>query len=115
MPLIPQPGGFGLTPWHSTLVVTAQGEYRTSPSKDLRDLTKYEVISKDGKPYFVREKHSDFEWPEYVEISHGYGGQILVKNTSTSESEQYLDKNLKLKLANLISKSTNLEIRGFKV
>ncbi|KAF4455337.1 glutamyl-tRNA amidotransferase [Fusarium albosuccineum] len=114
VPLIPQPDGFGLTPWHSSLLVTAEGRFRTGPSKDFRDAEKYQIITKDGKPYFVREKHPDFDWPNHVEISHGYGGQVIVTNKSTKESDKRLDRDSKIKLANLALRFEELEVHGFE-
>ncbi|POS70066.1 pyoverdine/dityrosine biosynthesis protein [Diaporthe helianthi] len=115
IPLIPQPGEFGLTPWHSTLLVTEQGKFRTKLSKDLADTAKYEVVKKKGRPYFIRERHPDFDWPDYISISHKYGGKILVQNTSQVESEKSLTDEFKLKLANLALRPGGLEVRGFTV
>lgn len=116
VPLIPQPNGYGLMPWHSTLLVTAAGEYRTGYAKDFcQDQSKYEVVCKDGKPYFVREKHSDFEWPSYVEIHHGYKGKLFIKNNSTQEDKQRISQELKLKLANLAVRFGSVELVGFQV
>ncbi|TDZ46123.1 Spore wall maturation protein DIT1 [Colletotrichum trifolii] len=116
IPLIPQSDGFGLTPWHSTLLVTARrGGFCTKLAKDLADRARYEVIEKDGKPYYVREKHPDFEWPEYVKIHHRYGGKIIVESTSRVDGERGLPDNLKLKLANLALRPEGVEVKGFKV
>lgn len=115
VPLIPQPGGFGLTPWHSAPLVTAQGEFRTRPSSELRDPRKYEIVKQNGKPYFVREKDPDFDWPEHVKIHHKYGGRIILENTSEDESKKRPTDELELKLANLALRPGGLEVRGFKV
>ncbi|KAI8248040.1 Amidase 1 [Colletotrichum sp. SAR 10_77] len=114
IPLIPQPGGFGLTPWHSTLLVTADGEFRTELSKDIQDKQKYDIIKHDGQPYFVREKHSDYDWPSYVTIHHKYGGLIVLENTSEAESDKLLTHELELKLASLALRPGGIEVRGFK-
>ncbi|KAI8180413.1 Spore wall maturation protein DIT1 [Colletotrichum sp. SAR 10_65] len=114
IPLIPQPGGFGLTPWHSTLLVTADGEFRTELSKDIQDKQKYDIIKRDGQPYFVREKHSDYDWPSYVTIHHKYGGLIVLENTSEAESDKLLTHELELKLASLALRPGGIEVRGFK-
>ncbi|KAK2038726.1 hypothetical protein LZ31DRAFT_569874 [Colletotrichum somersetense] len=58
VPLVPQPDCFGLTPWHSCLLVTARGCYRTTWRKDVTDPEAYEVVSRNGIPYFVREAAS---------------------------------------------------------
>lgn len=116
VPLIPQPNGYGLMPWHSTLLVTAAGEYRTGYAKDFyQDQSKYEVVHKDGKPYFVRERHPDFEWPSHVEIHHGYKGKLLVKNNSPKDDKQMIPQELKTKLANLAVRFKNVEVGGFQV
>lgn len=115
IPLIPQPSGFGLTPWHSCVLVTANGMYRTGQSQEFRDSERYEIITKDGKPYFFREKHPDFRWPPHVHIGHGYRGRLIVVNASSDEREQRLDKDSKLRLANLALRFGELEIRGFKL
>ncbi|TEA10865.1 Spore wall maturation protein DIT1 [Colletotrichum sidae] len=88
----------------------------TKLAKDLADPAKYEVIEQGGKPYYVREKHPDFEWPEYVKIHHRYGGKIIVKNISrVPDDERDLPDNLKLKLANLALRPEGVEVKGFKV
>ncbi|KAH7113623.1 Pyoverdine/dityrosine biosynthesis protein-domain-containing protein [Dactylonectria macrodidyma] len=115
IPLIPQSSGFGLMPWHSCILVTANGMYRTGPSEGFRDPGRYEIITKDGKPYFFREKHPDFNWPPYIRIDHGYGGHLIAVNASTDEREQRLDKDSKLRLANLALRFWELEVRGFKL
>lgn len=103
-------------PWHSTLLVSAQGEYLTGLARDLlQDRNRYEVITSNGKPWLVREKHPDFEWPDYVEISHGYGGKLLVKNKSCEEDKQKISHELKVKLANLAVKFGIVEVVGFQV
>ncbi|KAJ0326492.1 hypothetical protein COL922a_013593 [Colletotrichum nupharicola] len=108
------PGGFGLTPWHSTLLVTADGEFRTELSKDLQDTQKYEIVKRDGQPYFVREKHLDFDWPSHVTIHHKYGGLIVLENTSEIESDKLLTHELELKLASLALRRGGVKVRGFK-
>ncbi|KAI8169014.1 Amidase 1 [Colletotrichum sp. SAR 10_70] len=114
IPLIPQPGGFGLTPWHSTLLVTADGEFRTELSQDLQDTQKYEIVKRDGQPYFVREKHLDFDWPSHVTVHHKYGGLIVLENTSEVENDKLLTHELELKLASLALRLGGVEVRGFK-
>lgn len=115
MPLIPQPDEFGATPWHSTLLITAQGEFRTRDWRDLRDINNYEVVERDGVPYFVRERHPDFNWPRHVKISHKYDGKLVLENTSNDESKRHLTGELQLKLENLALRPGGLEVRGFLV
>ncbi|KAK1993538.1 pyoverdine/dityrosine biosynthesis protein [Colletotrichum falcatum] len=55
VPLVPQPDCFGLTPWHSCLLVTAQGDYRTTWAKNVTNPEKYDVVYRNDIPYFARE------------------------------------------------------------
>ncbi|KAJ3492684.1 hypothetical protein NLG97_g5215 [Lecanicillium saksenae] len=113
IPLIPQPKGFGPQPWHCCVIVTVDGQYLTGHSKDYRGNDKYEIIKKNGRAHFVREKHSDFEWPEPVFIRHEYGGKVVIENTGSDDLQ--LTEELKVKLANLGIRFGQLEIRGFRL
>jgi hypothetical protein len=93
------------------VLVSAQGQYVTGYWKDYRDKEKYEVIEKDGQPYFVREKHDDFDWPQHVKIHHTYGGKVIIENTSSQETA--LTQELKIKLANLALKFGSVGVSGF--
>ncbi|KAF7916465.1 uncharacterized protein EAE97_012125 [Botrytis byssoidea] len=53
-PLIPQEDSFSKTPWHTCVLVTASGQFRTEHAVDLRE--KHELVYKNGRPYFFREK-----------------------------------------------------------
>lgn len=81
----------------------------------MRDTGKYEVIKKNGAPYFVRERHADFDWPAHVRISHKYGGRIVLENTSEAEGERVITDELQLKLGNLALRPGGVEVRGFRV
>ncbi|PYH98634.1 hypothetical protein BO71DRAFT_395009 [Aspergillus ellipticus CBS 707.79] len=60
-PLIPGPdGGFQKSPWHSCLAVGLDGNYRCVHSKDV-DQT-HELVYRDGRPYFYREKLPLYNW-----------------------------------------------------
>lgn len=58
IPLLPPPHGFGHTPWHCCVLITATGEYVTGYAKDFRDPERYEIMFKDGRPYCVCERPS---------------------------------------------------------
>ncbi|KAJ0367082.1 hypothetical protein COL26b_011437 [Colletotrichum chrysophilum] len=81
---------------------------------DLQDTQKYEIVKRDGQPYFVREKHLDFDWPSHVTIHHKYGGLIVLENTSEAESDKLLTHELELKLASLALRRGGAKVRGFK-
>ena len=110
--LIPQPHGFGAQPWHCCVIVTADGQYLTGQSKDYRGNDRYEIIQRDGKEHFVREKHSDFEWPESVQLHYQYGGKVLIKNIGSEDL--LLTEELKIKLANIAVKFGQVEVHGFR-
>ncbi|PSN59670.1 hypothetical protein BS50DRAFT_626602 [Corynespora cassiicola Philippines] len=113
IPLIPQPEGFGLQPWNCCVLVTAQGQFLTGHSRDYRYNDSCEVIEKDGKPFFIRERHDVFNWPEHIRLDHMYGGTVIVENTSLQDEE--LSPALKLKLANLVLRCKSVEVRGFRI
>ena len=94
-------------------MVAASGEYRTGNARDFRNLDKYEVIKKDGVPYFLRERHPDFDWPSHVKLYHKYGGQAVLVNESNDKEKKQLDGDLKLKLANVALRLGGVEVRGF--
>ena len=111
--MIPQPKGFGAQPWHCCVIVTADGQYLTGQSKDYRDNDKYEIIHKDGREHFVRERHPDFEWPEPVQLQYQYGGKVFIENTGPEDL--LLTEKLKVQLANIAVRFSQVEVRGFRV
>lgn len=60
MAVIPQQekGALGATPWHSTLVIESDGTMRTVQRHKV-DLEKYQLIHRDGRPYFFQAKTED--------------------------------------------------------
>ncbi|KAH6622476.1 Pyoverdine/dityrosine biosynthesis protein-domain-containing protein [Boeremia exigua] len=108
IPLIPQPEGFGLQPWHCCVVVTAQGQYLTRHSKDYRYNKDYEVVEKDGRPYLIRERHDNFDWPEHIRLHHTYEGGIVVENISSKDYE--LTAEWEVKLSNLALRFKSIEL-----
>ena len=114
IPLIPQSQGYPLTPWRSCVLVTTSGEYLTRNSKDLKEKPdQYEIIQKDGAPYFVREKHVDFEWPDHVQLYHKYGGRALLVNTSKKNDKLTMSDAMKTKLESLKKRLGTVELIGF--
>lgn len=60
----------------------------------------------------MREKHSDFEWPESVQLHYQYGRKVVIENTSSEDL--LLTEELKVKLANIAVKFSQVELHGFR-
>jgi hypothetical protein len=99
-------------PWHASVVVLSNGEIKTGKSRDFQKL--YEIITKNGKPYYFRERSSMYEWAAEVEFNHDYDG-LIVRNPSPRA--QTLGRDDRLKLARLIVQHQNKSVRveGFEV
>ncbi|KAH7309634.1 pyoverdine/dityrosine biosynthesis protein [Stachybotrys elegans] len=110
LPLIPQTDSFGLQPWHCCVVVTADGLYVTGFTRDYQDRSRYNIVTKNGQPWLIREKHADFEWAEDVAIQHTYGGKVTVRNFSGRQME--MTPELQVKLANLVLSFGKVELQG---
>jgi hypothetical protein len=94
-------------------VVTARGQYLTGHSKDYRYNENYEVIEKEGRPFLIRERHDDFNWPEHIRLHHTYEGRVVIENCSSQDAE--LTAEWKVKLANLALRFGGVETRGFRI
>lgn len=99
-------------PWHASVAVLSNGEIRTGNSQDFRGL--YEVVTKNGQPYYFRERSPMYEWAAEVEFVHDYNG-LIVRNPS--HRAQILCRDDRLKLARLIVQHQNRTVRveGFEV
>ncbi|ETS80546.1 hypothetical protein PFICI_08075 [Pestalotiopsis fici W106-1] len=115
IPLIPQPDEFGMMPWHSCVLVRADGRFQTGHSSQFRDTEQFEIISRGSSPYLVREKHPMFSWNRRVEISHAYGGFVTVTNLDRDEKNGKLDDDSKGKLVDLALRFGTIQLRGFDI
>jgi hypothetical protein len=112
IPLLRQGEKFGDMPWHASVVVLSNGEIKTGNSQDFRKL--YEIITKNGQPYYFRERSPMYEWVAEVEFGHDYDG-LIVRNPSPKA--QTIGRDDRLKLARLIVQYQNKSVRveGFEV
>ncbi|KAJ5617559.1 hypothetical protein N7537_002673 [Penicillium hordei] len=76
-PLIPQKNSFSMSPWHCSIAVTTTGEFITAHQSTHRQ--KFDLINKDGQPYFFRERSSLFDWDTSVNFEHHYGQNLVIK------------------------------------
>ncbi|KAJ5191899.1 uncharacterized protein N7498_010884 [Penicillium cinerascens] len=79
--LIPQlRGTLGFTPWHTSVVVSVDGSYRTVHTENVRET--HDLIYKNGQPYYFREKSDIFNWAEdgvSVKFEHLYPCGLIVR------------------------------------
>ncbi|KAF4761155.1 hypothetical protein HAV15_007315 [Penicillium sp. str.  len=76
-PLIPQKNSFSMSPWHCSIAVTTTGEFITAHHSTHRQ--KFDLIKKDGQPYFFRERSPLFDWDASVEFEHHYGQNLVIR------------------------------------
>ncbi|CAG7979198.1 unnamed protein product [Penicillium olsonii] len=90
-PLIPQKDSFSMSPWHCSVAVLVNGKFITAHKSSHRQ--NFDLIEKNGQPYFFRESSPLFKWDAIVDFEHLYGQNLVVrmqKNCEPSDSD--LDK-----------------------
>ncbi|KAJ5341552.1 hypothetical protein N7541_010676 [Penicillium brevicompactum] len=110
IPLLRQGDQFGDMPWHASVVVLSNGNVKTGCSREFRKL--YDIVMKNGRPYYFREPSPMYEWAAEVEFEHDYNG-LIVRSLGTT----MLGRDDRLKLARLIMQHHNKSVRveGFEV
>ncbi|KAK4061987.1 uncharacterized protein Triagg1_10150 [Trichoderma aggressivum f. europaeum] len=80
-PLIPQPDGSSMTPWHCSVAVTSEGQFRTALAIDLRE--SFDVIEQDGRPYYFRDRSDVWKWDVPVEFEVFYPKGLYIRAKAT--------------------------------
>lgn len=113
IPLLQQDDQFGDMPWHASVVVLSNGDIKTGNSREFQKL--YEIVMKNGRPYYFRERSPMYEWAAEVEFDHDYDG-LIVRSRDLSRP-QILGRDDRLKLARLIVQHHDKSVRveGFEV
>ena len=76
-PLVPQKDHFSMTPWHcSTCVNSRTGEFKTAHAQAVKN--HYDLIEKDGRAYYFRDKSEVWNWGRDVEFEFFYPGGVRV-------------------------------------
>ncbi|KAJ4375523.1 hypothetical protein N0V86_007055 [Didymella sp. IMI 355093] len=114
MALIPQKqrGALGATPWHSVVVAELDGSYR-SVQRHTVDLNDYELIHKNGRPYFFRAKSELFDWTADgcdVTFEHLYPTGIIIRPSVGSPSMTTIPMK---KVRTLTNAFSPIVLRGF--
>ncbi|KAH6642954.1 putative pyoverdine/dityrosine biosynthesis protein [Boeremia exigua] len=107
-----QRGALGATPWHSVVVAELDGNYR-SVQRHTVDQEKYELIYRNGRPYFFRAKSDLFNWSVEgcdVTFEHLYPTGLIVRPTSEAPSITAIPMTKVRILANTFSP---VVLRGF--
>ncbi|KAJ5503166.1 hypothetical protein N7463_006040 [Penicillium fimorum] len=92
-PLIPQKNLFSMSPWHCSVAVTTSGEFITAHQSAHRQ--KFDLITKNGQPYFFRESSSLFDWDGKVDFEHRYEQDLVIRAQKQNDqglSNSDLDK-----------------------
>ncbi|KAF3040587.1 hypothetical protein E8E11_005764 [Didymella keratinophila] len=114
MALIPQKqrGALGATPWHSVVVAELDGSYR-SVQRHTVDLEKYELVHKNGRPYFFRAKSELFDWSADgcdATFEHLYPTGLIIRPATGSPSMTTIPMK---KVRTLTNTFSPIVLRGF--
>ena len=110
--LIPQQGTCSMTPWHSALVRGINGSIIMSHSLRVPALT-HDLIFKDGRPSYFREKSDLFNWPGMdIVFDYLYPTGIII--TPSNPKSSYSLHNVHMqKVRGLAEKCSPVILRGF--
>ncbi|KAK1993539.1 pyoverdine/dityrosine biosynthesis protein [Colletotrichum falcatum] len=110
--LIPSPDPVSMTPWHCTVAVDVYGVFRTGHAAVWKET--HDLVYKDGRPYYFRERSPLYSWDVKVEFEHCYKGGLIVHNAGgadqTKASLSAADKEKAVSLALLQGK---VVLQGF--
>jgi Pyoverdine/dityrosine biosynthesis protein len=112
IPLLPHEGNFGDMPWHASVLVLSNGDIKTGDAKDFRD--HFEIVNKNGRPYYFRERSALYDWSVPVEIQHSYK-EVLIKNPGEGEQPLQLEDRLKLARCIVLHKGQTVHVEGFAI
>lgn len=90
-PLVPQPGHFSMTPWHCSVAVTCNGDFKTEHAHSVRP--HYDLMYKDGQPWCFRDRSEAWDWPG-VEFEFFYprGVRVVARETDKNGERMKLGK-----------------------
>jgi hypothetical protein len=116
MAVIPQKerGALGATPWHSVVVAELDGSYR-SVQRHTVDAEKYELVHRDGRPFFFRARSELFDWtPDNLSVTfeHIHPTGLLVQTEGSAPAS--LGNISKKKLRVLSHTFSPIVLRGFE-
>ncbi|MCJ1468027.1 hypothetical protein MMC07_006653 [Pseudocyphellaria aurata] len=79
IPLIPQPNGPGMTPWHSSIAVGIDGSFKTVHAEDVRDT--HDLVFRNGRPYCFLQKTSDLFHTTTIKVDfeHLYPCGLIIR------------------------------------
>ena len=111
--LIPQKGGnFGHTPWHSSVAVGIDGSFSTVHASDVRET--HDLIYRDGKPYYFREKSDMYDWGTImVEFEHLYPSGLIIRPSNSVITAPSLKDVDMTKVRRLAELQSPVVCRGF--
>ncbi|KAJ5309110.1 hypothetical protein N7508_004489 [Penicillium antarcticum] len=91
-PLIPQIDSFSMSPWHCSIAVKLDGTFLTAHKSSHRQ--NFDLVEKNGQPYFFRESSPLFKWDVEVEFEHQYEQSLVIRQKDPNEqlSDSDLDK-----------------------
>ncbi|KAF5878166.1 putative transferase family protein [Botrytis fragariae] len=101
---------FSKTPWHTCVLVTASGQFRTEHAMDLRE--KHELVHKNGRPYFFREKSAMWDWKDTT-FEYFYPKGLIIQAEGCSGDARVLSAIEEKHLESLSKVFSPVIVKGF--
>ncbi|KAK6832156.1 hypothetical protein RU639_002997 [Aspergillus parasiticus] len=99
-----------VTPWHSSPCFTVDGRIEYGMREVFDNREDVELVHKDGRPWYYREKSDLYTWSESVEIEPQYPCGLIIRPTENNTSVTDLDM---IKLRGLVQENSPVVLRGF--
>lgn len=106
--------GPAATPWHTTLVFDLDGSVRTAHRATIEASPKHEVVCRNGKPWFFREKSDLYTWEGMdIEFEPLYPFGLVITPAPGAAVPSLADVDM-TKLRRLSEFNSPVVMRGFR-
>jgi hypothetical protein len=74
-----------MSPWHCSIAVLTNGTFITAHRSSHRQ--NFDLVEKNGQPYFFRESSPLFKWDADVDFEHRYGQNLVIQKQKQDKQE----------------------------
>jgi hypothetical protein len=74
-----------MSPWHCSIAVLSNGTFVTAHKSSHRQ--NFDLVEKNGQPYFFRERSQLFKWDAKVDFEHHYGQNLVIQRQNHDKQE----------------------------
>lgn len=101
-----------MTPWHTTIAFRLDGSFRTAHREVMEASLIYELVERNQKPWFFRERSDLYSWGIEVEFEPSYPFGLVVTPTPGTIAPSFTDIDVS-KLRQLAEYNSPIVLRGF--